>query len=396
MTFNIAFRKHPKTEFQRLAIRAAPHSWPFLVLLALLLIPLPVFPQVSLTGAIQFSTNSTGGASGGQDWNTLGGDAVYDLWLALNPDATSPVNGPSDAQAAIDISLEAGHGYKFYIFGQPGASTGFNGLNLFFEGNNSAPGISVFGATDSPSFLPDSSTTFTLQGTSVAGAGSVAYSSGGVTVVLVGYDWNSPATPPGDVCQSKEFSPGDGPDFYGSFTLRVFPAASLSLSPVSGSPGTKLTIAGTGFAPAETVDVFAGRIGGTPIAAPTADSTGSFTVTPLETQLPYGPANYFALGLTSGKLGAAAMSVTPGLLASPGTGEPGGTTEAYTLGFGSGEIVDVYWNSPRQLLGAVTSNAEGSGTLVITIPASAPLGINGLIGVGQTTKAIGLGAVRVN
>ena len=49
-------------------------------------------------------------------WNTLGGDYWRDVWLALNPDATSPVNGPSDAQAGISIPLEVGKTYKYYMF----------------------------------------------------------------------------------------------------------------------------------------------------------------------------------------------------------------------------------------------------------------------------------------
>jgi hypothetical protein len=110
---------------------------------------------------------------------------TYDLWLAQNPDATSR----------------------------------FNGLNLFFDGNNSTPGISVFGATNSSNFRPNSSSTFTLQGTPVTGSGSASYSPSGVIAVLTGYDWSTPATPPGDVCQAFVFSPGGGADYFGSFTL---------------------------------------------------------------------------------------------------------------------------------------------------------------------------------
>ena len=102
-----------------------------------------------------------------------------------------------------------------------------------------------------------------------------------------------------------------------------------------------------------------------------------------------------AVGVSSHKLGAATLSVTPALATNPGTGAPGGTTTAYVLGFGARETVDVYWNNPRQLLGTATANREGSGALVITIPAAASPGINGLIGVGQTTKAIGIGKVTV-
>src|ERR1039458_1875558 len=179
------------------------HHWRCVALAALLMVPLSAYPQTTLTGAIQFSTNSNGAASGGLLWNTLGGDSYYDLWLAQNPDATSPVNGPSDAQAGIAIPLEAGNSYTFYIFGQPGPGiiTGFNGLNLFFDGNNSVPGISAFGMTKGSGFLPNSGSTLTLQGTAVSGSGTTNYPAGGVLAVLTGYTWNTPATPPGDVCQ---------------------------------------------------------------------------------------------------------------------------------------------------------------------------------------------------
>ena len=368
-------------------------------LAAMWLFPLTAYPQTTLTGAIQFSTNSTGTFSGGQVWNTLplDGSCCYALWLAMNPDATSPVNGPSDAQAGIAIPLEVGNSYKYYIFAQPNTGFSFNGLNLFFDGNNSTPGISVFGAINSSNFRPNSSSTLMLKACCVAGSGTTSYSADGVIVVLTGYDFNTPATSPGDVCQAYAFTPapGDVLSFFGSFTLQVYAAAALSLSQTSGSPGTKLTATGSGFAPAETVDIYAGHIGVTPLSTTTTDASGSFTVTPRVPSLPYGPIDFYAVGLSSGKVGVATLSVTPGLLMSPGTGAPGGTTTAHVLGFGASETVDVYWNNPRQLLGAATADAVGSGALTFTIPATASPGINGVIGVGQTTKAIGIGGVTV-
>ena len=374
------------------------HHWRGVGLAALLLIPLSAYPQTTLTGAIQFSTNSSGAASGGLLWNTLGGDSYYDLWLAQNPDATLPVNGPSDNLASINIPLEAGNSYKFYIFGQPGPGiiTGFNGLNLFFDGNNSVPGISAFGMTKGSGFLPNSGSTLTLQGTAVSGAATTSYSFAGVIVVLSGYDWNTPATPPGDVCQSFVFSPGDVADFFGSFTLQVWPAAALNLSQASGSPGTKVTITGSGFAATETVEIYAGHIGAPPLfTTTTTDASGSFAVTAREPQHPYGPMDVYAVGVSSHKLGAATLSVTPVLVMNPATGAPGGTTAAYGFGFGAGEVVDVYWNNPRQLLGTATGNGHGSSALTIAIPANASPGINGVIGIGQITKAIGIGEVAV-
>jgi hypothetical protein len=372
--------------------------WRSLVLSALLLVPFPAYPQTTLTGAVQFSTDSSGAYSLGQIWNTLAGDHYWNLWLAMNPNATSPVNGPSDAQAGISIPLRAGSSYKYYIFGQPLTGFSFNGLNLFFDGNNSTPRISVFGAINTPNFLPNSSSTLTLQGTSMAGSGRSFYSSGGVTVVLTGYEWNVPATPPGDVCQAYVFAPGSGPDFFGSFTLQIFPSASLSLSQSSGSPGTKLTVSGSGFAPAETVNIYVHGTGFPPLHTMT-DAGGSFTITAREGQAPYGPMDIYAVGQSSGKLGAAALFVTPGLIMNPMTGVPGGTTNVEGLGFGAGESVAMYWNNPRQLLGSATANSRGSllgsSALTITIPTNASPGINGVIGFGQTTKAIGIAEITV-
>jgi hypothetical protein len=103
----------------------------------------------------------------------------------------------------------------------------------------------------------------------------------------------------------------------------------------------------------------------------------------------------YAVGVSSHKLGAATLFVTPALGMNPATGAPGGTTTAYSFGFGAGEAVDIYWNNPRQLLGTATANGRGSSALTITIPSNAPPGINEVIGVGRTTKAIGVGAVAV-
>src|ERR1022692_580217 len=68
--------------------------WRCLAVSALLMVPLSAYPQTTLTGAIQFATDSTGAFSLNQSWNTLGGDLCWDLWLAQNPDASSPGQRP--------------------------------------------------------------------------------------------------------------------------------------------------------------------------------------------------------------------------------------------------------------------------------------------------------------
>ncbi len=364
---------------------------------AFLLMPLAAYSQVTLTGAIQFSTNSSGAFSGNQSWNTYGGDPCWDLWLALNPDASSPLNGPSDAQAGISIPLSAGNSYRFYMFGAPDLSISRNGLNLFFDGDNSAPGISVFGETNRTEFSPNSSSgTRTLAGGTVAGSGTGFYGAGGVVVVLNGYNWNAPANPPGDVAQAFAFSPASGnvPDFFGLFTLKVWPAATLSLSQTGGPPETRLVVTGSGFAPTETVTIYANGIGSFRFMT-TTDASGNFTVNAQVPQVPYGPISLYAVGQTSGKLGAASFFVTAAMVMTPGSGVPGNAITAYGFGFGAGETVNVYWAEPRQLLGTTTANTQGTVGLEITIPANAPTGANKVIGVGQTTSAKGSGGVVV-
>lgn len=376
-------------------------AYTFLVISAVFaLASFPACAQVNLTGAIQFSTDPIGNATN-QRWNTLGGPAdscnCWDLWLALDSNATLPVNGPSDSQAAINIPLQAGQTYTYYIFAQPNGGFSFDAINLFFDSNNSTPGISVFGALGSSVFRPNSSSTWTLAGNSVSGSGTGFYTANGVTVVLSAFNWNNPATLPGDVCQSYAFSPAPGNvlSYYGAFILQVWPAAALSFSQTGGPPGTILTLTGSGFTPGETVYIYVNRIGGPPIATTTAGANGGFAIKAAEPQVSYGPADFYAVGAGSGRLGAASFFVSAAMATAPHSGVPGATMVVRGFGFGSGETVDVYWDQPSQLLGAMTADVRGTGKLTITIPANAPTGPNGLRGVGQTTGAVGLARVQV-
>ena len=273
-----------------------------LCLMALLFV-CPAFSEVTLTGAVQFSTDSHGAISGGQVWNTLGGDEYYNLWLARNPDGTLPINGSSDAQAAINVRLVEGETYTFYMFGQRVLTPSVYGLNLFFNGDNSKPGISVFAPIDSGQFAPNSSMTFQLNVAPVAGAGTTSYMSGGLVVVMDSYNWKTPSSATGDKAQATFFSAGDGADFRGAFTLRVLPAASLSV----GVTGRSVTMTGSGFSPDEVVTVYAGHIGTENPITVEADHTGSFSVAAHEPEHPNGPLDIFAIGQSSTRVGVATL-----------------------------------------------------------------------------------------
>jgi len=273
-----------------------------LCLMALLIV-CPAFSEVTLTGAVQFSTDSHGAVSGGQVWNTLGGDEYYNLWLARNPDGTLPINGSSDAQAAINVPLVEGETYTFYMFGQRVLTPAVYGLNLFFNGDNAKPGISVFAPINSSQFAANGSMTFQLNAAPVAGSGTTSYKSGGLVVVMDSYNWRMPPSSAGDKAQATFFSAGDGADFCGSFTLRVLPAASLS----AGVTGGSLTMTGSGFSPDEVVTVYAGHIGAANPVTVEADHTGSFSVATHEPEHTNGPLDIFAVGQSSSRAGVATL-----------------------------------------------------------------------------------------
>lgn len=135
----------------------------------------------------------------------------------------------------------------------------YSGLSLFFDGNTSA-GITVFGPVNGQTFAADGSSILSLQGNPAPGSGTTFYTGNGVIVVLTGFSWNNSATPPGDVYQSFSFTPASGaiPSAFGSFSIRVYPSANLATGQPSDSPGNPVTLAGSGFAPSDSVILYAG------------------------------------------------------------------------------------------------------------------------------------------
>ena len=370
-----------------------------------LLAPLSAFSQVTLSGAAWFASTPTGGTSISQAYadgasNTLGGDQWWDLWMSLDPNANHPINGPSDAQSSISIPLLAGHAYKYYIMAQgPCCTLSYSGLNLFFDGNSATPAISVFGVLNNPAFrLNTNADTFSLQIEPAPASGTGYYTANGITVVLTGYQWNTSGNL--YLCQAFSFTPGSQPTAVGSFSLRVFPAAGLTSSLPSAAPGTSTTLTGSGFAPSEEVKIYIGGLSLRPTATVTADASGAFSLQQPVPPASYGAEDIYAVGDTSGNLGATSISVTPALIVSPRHASPGSTVTVQGSGFGSSEMVQVYWSNPRQLLGSAATNATGTfaggNAVQFAIPLNAPSGTNAIAAIGQTTGAIALGSIRVH
>jgi hypothetical protein len=96
---------------------------------------------ITLTGVNAFSTDNSGNWTG-QIWDTRGNiNTAYGLWMINGGFGGSFINGPDMAHAPINVSLPLGTS-TFSFHGDPGSDSRW-GMNLFFNGTTSSPGISV-------------------------------------------------------------------------------------------------------------------------------------------------------------------------------------------------------------------------------------------------------------
>jgi hypothetical protein len=159
-----------------------------------------VAQATTLTDSTVFSTNGAGENWNGWIWNTQGQPADapnrWNLYYSTSGDPGSPVfiNGENDEDAEIAVDLAPGV-YDFYIFGEA-ATTDINPqqhfvLNLYFNGDQSAPGISgLFGpdcATVCAASHPNGLDLFGASG--AAEAGTLTFIDGSLSIALTLFQW---------------------------------------------------------------------------------------------------------------------------------------------------------------------------------------------------------------
>lgn len=188
-----------------------------------------------MTGLILFSADSSGntffGTPQNDTWNTGAGDLDWNLWVTEGAIGGPELNGPWDADAEISVPLPDGT-HTFTILGEGEDITveAYHGLNIFFNGANTAPGISVFAETDTslfgpdPPFSPNGGATLPLYPRSfpqVPGANSLTFVDNLTTITLTSYHWSEPDVGNVDLVAKKNRPPGLQTDFIGEFTLEV-------------------------------------------------------------------------------------------------------------------------------------------------------------------------------
>jgi hypothetical protein len=169
----------------------------------------------------------------------------------------------------------------------------------------------------------------------------------------------------------------------------VSPAGAASASIVgkaAGQPGNTVTVSATGFGPGETVNVFWGRMNGTPAATLTADGSGSISRASVKVGVaPVGPTTLVLVGAKTDATATAPYQML-GLYPST-TPHPyavlSGKTMTYTgSGFAPGERVLIYFNASGGMPAlTVQANSGGSFSTSFVVP----FGLTGR----QTLTAIG-------
>ena len=198
----------------------------------------PISSAVLLTDATVFSTNEEGHNYLSLIWNTRGQpEDVPDRWnlyisTSTDPSAPAFINGDNTADTNISVDLAPGT-HTFGVFAN-GVGIPFGPevhwvLNLYFNGATS-PSISGITGPTCPGVCPASHPNgLDIFGNSGAPeAGTLQASFPDVQVTLVSFTWNT--NPAVDVVwphwhnAAPYDSGGAGPDYFGTFSLRVVEA----------------------------------------------------------------------------------------------------------------------------------------------------------------------------
>jgi hypothetical protein len=159
----------------------------------------------------------------------------------------------------------------------------------------------------------------------------------------------------------------------------------------AGKPGDRVTVTAKGFAPGERVNVFWGRISGTPASTLTADGGGSISSASVPVGIaPVGPTTLVLVGTkthTTATVPYQMIGLYPNTLSHPYAVKAGKSISFKGHGFAPGEPVNIFLDASGGIP-ALTSKADSSGGFSVNFVV--PFGLKGsqrLIAVGQLSRA---------
>ena len=186
-----------------------------IVTVATLLCPNCTWAGPILTGAQVLTSDASGAFQALHSWNTVPGGAD-NLWIVDGSDMLGPfINGPTDLNASIAIELSPGT-RTFSMFGEGGGeSDGYWGIRLYFDGNNTQPGISLFAATDTTSLGADPIFS-PAEGTS-----TLSFQNSEYAVTVTAFRWSLRWVEILDRVRYESAVPGGGLDYTGQLTFQI-------------------------------------------------------------------------------------------------------------------------------------------------------------------------------
>jgi catechol 2,3-dioxygenase-like lactoylglutathione lyase family enzyme len=294
----------------------------------------------------------------------------------------SPLPSPTCCSGAVTVpggqiyvvngGMSAGSQFAIYgpsVFLAPAA--GAPGSTAAVTGTNFAPAATVslfWGAANDGHLLATGAT-----------------DSSGTTTTPLSFTVPATATP-----GTYTLTALDDQSQYPVTTTFVVPPAQptiAALSTASGGYGQAVSTTGTDFVPREAVGLFWDRLT-SPLTATVSTASGAFHTAFRVPNTTAGVHYLIALGLRSHRLTYRRFVVRPRTFLAKPTAAPGTPNALVALGFAAHDTVHVYWRSPGgTLLGTITTNAAGSGTLSFTTPAGTPATYN-VISSGQAVGGL--------
>jgi hypothetical protein len=159
----------------------------------------------------------------------------------------------------------------------------------------------------------------------------------------------------------------------------------------AGKPGDHVTVTAKGFAPGEKVNVFWGRVSGTPATTLTADTSGSLSSASVPVGIaPVGPTSLVLVGTrshTTATVPYQMIGLYPNTVFRPYAVKAGKSVIFRGNGFAPGEPVNIFLNASGGIP-ALTAHTSSSGGFSVSFVV--PFGLKGsqrLIAVGQLSRA---------
>lgn len=174
----------------------------------------------------------------------------------------------------------------------------------------------------------------------------------------------------------------------GSAQFGVTGAASVTLTPASGTVGAPFQISIGGYQANETVRLILDGAS-TPWQSVTVSSTGTLLVPSTIPFLTQGAHTIQARGVSSGKTDSATLTVQPSMSVTPSGGKSGSTVSAYVRGMKASTAVNVRFNATSPSTGTSvcsgTTDASGSFTCTFSVPSVANATYSVFAATGTTT-----------